>query len=110
VVHVAGDSAVDTQQRSSIDSLRRLADDLGAKWEGLTADDPAQAIVEYAKKHQITQIVLGSSRRSRWQEMTKGEIVRRVLRFASDSGIDVHVIARREPNGVIANDGSADGG
>jgi hypothetical protein len=29
--------------------------------------------------------------------MTRGEVVRRILRDASDSGIDVHVIARRDP-------------
>ena len=76
--------------------MRLLASDLGAQWDELTADDPAEAIVEYARNHQITQIVLGSSRRSRWQEVTRGEIVRKVLRHASDAGIDVHVISRRE--------------
>ena len=43
---------------------------------------------------------LGSSRRSRWEEMTKGSVVQRVLRFASDSGVDVHVIARRDVDDV----------
>jgi hypothetical protein len=28
--------------------------------------------------------------------MTKGSVVQRVLRFASDSGVDVHVIANRD--------------
>jgi two-component system sensor histidine kinase KdpD len=99
VVHVKGDGAVSASGNEAVESLHGLADDLGAQWDELTADDPAQAIVEYAKTHQITQIVLGSSRRSRWQEMTRGEIVRRILRFASDAGIDVHVISRRNGNG-----------
>ena len=96
VVHVTGDAAVSSSDREALDSLRNLASDLGAQWDELTADDPAEAIVEYARKHQITQIVLGSSKRSRWQEVTRGEIVRKLLRHASDAGIDVHVISRRE--------------
>jgi two-component system sensor histidine kinase KdpD len=109
VVHVTGDTSVPSD-RKTIDALRQLSTDLGAEWDSLAADDPAAAIVEYAKKHQITQIVLGSSRRSRWQEISKGEIVRKVLRYASDSGIDVHVIARRNASVAAGNDGSADGG
>ena len=106
VVHVHGDTAVTGADRTAIEELRKLSNDLGAQWDELTADDPAQAIVEYAKTHQITQIVLGSSRRSRWQEMTRGEIVRKVLRYSSDSGIDVHVIARRDVQGVAPDIGS----
>jgi two-component system sensor histidine kinase KdpD len=109
VVHVRSDTSI-TSDRETIDVLRRLATDLGAQWDDLAADDAAAAIVEYAKKHQITQIVLGSSRRSRWQEISKGEIVRKVLRYASDSGIDVHVIARRDPNTALKDGSAADGG
>jgi hypothetical protein len=44
--------------------------------------------------------------------MTKGSVVQRVLRFASESGVDVHVIGRRdvdqvfgsEPVGLAADD------
>jgi two-component system sensor histidine kinase KdpD len=80
----------------SLQTLRRLADDLGAQWHEISRDDPARALVDFATEHQVTQIVLGSSRRSRWEEMTKGSVVQRVLRFASDSGVDVHVIGRRD--------------
>jgi two-component system sensor histidine kinase KdpD len=109
VVHVTtGDATMSQGNSAAIDALRKLSDDLGAQWDELAADDPAQAIVEYARKHQITQIVLGSSRRSRWQEMTRGEVVRRVLRNAHEAGIDVHVIARRDAPGVLAEDPEAD--
>jgi two-component system, OmpR family, sensor histidine kinase KdpD len=110
VVHVTGDAAVSASNRDAVDKLRSLASDLGAQWDELTADDPAEAIVDYARKHQITQIVLGSSRRSRWQEVTRGEIVRKVLRNAADAGIDVHVISRREPAGLVAGLGGDEEG
>jgi two-component system, OmpR family, sensor histidine kinase KdpD len=81
---------------SALAGLRQLCQDVGADWTELEADDPAGAIIEFAKKHQITQIVIGSSQRGRLQElMGGGSIVRKVSRGAADAGIDVHIIARR---------------
>jgi K+-sensing histidine kinase KdpD len=52
--------------------------------------------MEFARAHQITQIILGSSQYSRWQELTGGDsIVRTVRRLAASAGIDLHIIARR---------------
>ena len=86
------------ERADRLGALRTVADDVGAEWHELQADDPARAIVEFAAAHQITQIVIGSSMRSRWQEVTGGgSVVRRVIREAGSAGIDVHVIARRDP-------------
>ena len=65
---------------------------------GSPGQDPTivSTVVELAREHQITQIVVGATRRSRWEEMSRGSIVRKLLRFAAESGIDVHVIARRD--------------
>ena len=98
-VHVV--SAEQTHRDTgALDVLHKLADDLGAEWHVLTRDDPARALVDFAREHQVTQIVLGSSRRSRWEELTKGSVVQRVLRFAADCDVDVHVIARRDVDWV----------
>jgi K+-sensing histidine kinase KdpD len=41
--------------------------------------------------------VVGSSNRSRWQEITGGgSVVRKLARLASDATVDVHIIARRD--------------
>ncbi len=97
IIHVIAGDAKPIKDKTGFDSLRTLVRDLGAKWYEITNADPAQAITDFAQENQITQIVLGSSQRSRWQELTGGgPIVRRILRRAGDLGIDVHVIARRE--------------
>jgi two-component system sensor histidine kinase KdpD len=83
-----------------LDVRHRLADDLGAEWHVLNREEPARALVDFAREHQVTQIVLGSSRRSRWEELTKGSVVQRVLRFAADCDVDVHVIARRDDESI----------
>jgi two-component system, OmpR family, sensor histidine kinase KdpD len=94
VVLVQSDSFESSAASAELDELHKCAENVGGNWHELTGDDPARAIVDYAVEHNITQIFLGSSRRSRLQELTKGSIVSRVLRFAGEHEIDVHVIAR----------------
>jgi two-component system, OmpR family, sensor histidine kinase KdpD len=77
--------------------LRQVAADVGATWHDLDADNLASALVDYAKNEQVTQIVVGSSQRSRWQDLIGGgSIVGRVSRLAAQAGIDVHIMALRE--------------
>jgi two-component system sensor histidine kinase KdpD len=105
VVHVAAGDASLRGDRQSVGRLRDLAADVGARWHEIEDDDPARAIARFARQHQITQIVIGSSKRSRWRQLTGGgSHVTRVIREAGEFGIDVHVIARRDlpPAGAAA--------
>ncbi len=97
VVHVIAGDAGSQGDRQAIHRLRALTSDLGAPWHEIKDHDASRALIGFAQDHQITQLVIGSSQRSRWQELTGGgSIVRRVIREAGAAGIDVHVIARRE--------------
>ncbi|HET9058716.1 MAG TPA: universal stress protein, partial [Acidimicrobiales bacterium] len=97
VVHVASGDVRRPAGGATFESLRALGRDLGANWHELVHVDPAAAIAQFAQENQITQIVLGSSQRSRLQEILGGgAIVRKIIRRAGDLGIDVHVIARRQ--------------
>ena len=71
--------------------------DLGGTWHDVNGDDVVTTLVEYAKEKQITQIVVGSSQRSRWRELIGGgSIVGRVSRLAAGAGIDVLIVTPRE--------------
>jgi len=99
-VYVIGDDSSRPASKQALEAIRHLTQDLGASWHEITSDDPASALVRFAQDHQITQIVLGASRRSRWEQITsRASVVQRVLRFAREYGVDVHVIARysKEP-------------
>jgi len=97
VVHMASSDATRPGDRRSVEKLRELTADVGARWHDVQGDDPARAIAAFAQEHQITQIVIGSSQRSRWQQLTGGgSNVTRVIREAGALGIDVHVIALRK--------------
>ena len=89
----------DAEARSaSTGELEELVKAVGGRWETLESDNVAKAIFAFAIDQQITQIVLGTSRLTRWQSMTRGSVIQQVLRMASENDIDVHVIARRDEN------------
>ena len=101
VVHVTS-SESSRRDDVGLTELRELSEALGARWIEIPGDEPARALMDYALSHQITQVVLGSSRRSRFEELTRGSIVSKVIRLASDVDVDVHVIARREPRQLVS--------
>ena len=97
VVHVIASDASPSRDGQPIDRLRQLAADLGARWHEIEDDDPARALVSFAREYQITQIVIGSVQHSWWHIADGGPIVRRVIHEAGAFGIDIHLIARDEP-------------
>jgi two-component system, OmpR family, sensor histidine kinase KdpD len=107
VVHViVGETGLPGGSQST-GGLQQLAADLGARWHEIQDDDPARAIVGFARQHQITQIVIGSAQRSWWHLTNGGPIVRNVIHEAGASGIDVLIIGRHEKPPAGALDSSA---
>lgn len=99
IAHITSDAVTRRSGGERLASVRQVAADVGASWHELDTDDPAGALIEFARSHHITQIVIGSSQCSRWAELTGGgPTVKRVSRLAVRAGIDVHILARREEN------------
>ena len=103
-LHVVHVEPVDTRgHEDSLAALHELAEKLGAQWTQIRAEDPVPALMRLASDLQITQIVLGPSHRTRWQEFVGGgSTVRRLTRLAGAAGIDVHVIVRPGDGRVTA--------
>ena len=94
-VHV---TSLDGGAQGSAAALARqklLIEELGGTVKEVAGDDVGEALVAAAKSLNATQIVLGSTRRSRYAEVMRGSVINRVIR-ASGIGIDVHVISREE--------------
>ena len=66
-----------------------LAEQLGAEVVSLTGEHPAEEILDWARTHNITRIVVGAPRRSRWPWLRRG-MVDALVR--GSEGIDVHVV------------------
>lgn len=52
---------------------------------------PAQVIVEAAREHQVTQIVIGQSTQTLWQEITRGNFINELMELVGT--IDLHIVA-----------------
>ncbi|MFE0507743.1 universal stress protein [Peribacillus butanolivorans] len=76
-------------------SMQKLINKLNGKFEELTikGEEVAEEIVEYAMQHYVTRIILGHSKRTRWEEIIHGSIVNRILRKTKN--IDVFIVADR---------------
>jgi two-component system, OmpR family, sensor histidine kinase KdpD len=92
VLHVReGEGATDPDWLQQVETLVR---DLGGTFDVIDSETRVDAVLGYAYRHSVTQIVVGESRRSRWKELTQGSFVTRLIRAASN--LDIHVISRRE--------------
>jgi two-component system sensor histidine kinase KdpD len=89
---------VDTNNRGRdsqwLGQLQRLTQDLGGEFHVLQAEDPVNAVLSFAYQQHVTQILVGESLRSRWQELLRGSFVNRLIQKAAH--IDIHVLAQKE--------------
>lgn len=70
--------------------LRRLTGELGGEFHTVTGDDPAQAVLSFARGVNATQILVGASRRPPWLRGISGSMPERII--AEAGNIDVHVV------------------
>jgi two-component system sensor histidine kinase KdpD len=87
---VQGDGLASGGSDEHLDRQRTLLAELGGEYHEVVATDVAAGLADFARSERATQLVLGASRRSRWQELTRGSVINQVLRRSS--GVDVHVI------------------
>ncbi len=97
VLHVLAPRRASRFPDDQMITLRQVTADVGAEWNEVRSDDPAQALIDFARSRHFTQIVVGSSDRSRLQELFGGgSVVRKIAHLSAQTGIDVHIIARRD--------------
>lgn len=91
-VHVRrSDGLGDGDRDDAIAAHRQLLVDLGGHYHEVVGDDAARQLVAFARAENATQLVLGTSRRGRFDELLHGSVINRLIRNAPD--LDVHVIA-----------------
>lgn len=91
-------------ERENIESLSEAKKRVIEEWRALTEQfdatflleeakgyKPAHIIIKVANQLQVTQILLGQSARTRWEEIRKGSIVNEIMR--QTKYIDIHIVA-----------------
>ncbi len=90
-VHVTSDEGLAGPSAELLDQHRKLLEDVGGEFHEVAGADVAAALVEFATAENATQLVLGASHRSRWEELLRGSVINRVVHLSGP--IDVHVIS-----------------
>ncbi|OFV79744.1 MAG: two-component system sensor histidine kinase KdbD [Acidobacteria bacterium RBG_13_68_16] len=76
--------------REQLESTLRLAEQLGAETVTLTGSNEVEEVLAYARRRNVTKLVVGKPAESRWRELLHGSFVDRLVRGSGE--IDVYVI------------------
>lgn len=75
---------------ANIDKAREL----GAEVVRLESDDPAAALIDFARTHRVSDLIVGRTALPWWRRLVRGSVVERLVREAE--GIDLHVVSFEE--------------
>jgi two-component system, OmpR family, sensor histidine kinase KdpD len=82
------------EAKEQVSRTLQLADKLGATTASVFGINVANTVIEYARKHNITRIIIGKTLRPRWQEFVFGSVVDQLIH--NSGTIDVYVISSEE--------------
>jgi two-component system sensor histidine kinase KdpD len=94
-VHVVPQDGLAAPAARLLAEQRELVEELGGTYHEVAGADIGEALLDAARSLNATQIVMGATRRSRWQRLTRGSVIGRVIRD-SGTAIDIHVISHPE--------------
>jgi two-component system sensor histidine kinase KdpD len=84
------------QEREAIEKHLNFARNLHIETRILEGDDAAESIVDFARRNQITQIVLSRYNHTSWTHLFEGDLTMRIVQKAKD--IRVIIVAERRPS------------
>lgn len=87
-------SVISDEDRERLEAHLRAAESLGATVAQLTGNRVAEALLAYARRHNVSRILIGKPTHSRLRDRLRGSLLDEVVRGSGD--IDVHVISGNE--------------
>ncbi|MER5390461.1 sensor histidine kinase KdpD [Saccharopolyspora sp. NPDC002686] len=97
VVHVLRSDGLSGVSPVGVARARKLADAVGASFHTVVGDDVPEALLEFARAADATQLVVGTSRRSRWARVFDEGIG--AVTVQKSGAIDVHMVTHSEAGG-----------
>jgi two-component system, OmpR family, sensor histidine kinase KdpD len=79
----------DDESRARLEEYKRMARELGAHVVTLKGKNTADALIEFAKKENISHVVFGQSARTRWDILVHGSILNRFLSEMRDTTVQI---------------------
>ena len=79
-VETPRDQRLSAAEREDILRALELAEQLGGRTVTLSGQSVADEILAYARDHNVTRIVVGKAKRSRWRERLRGSLLDALVR------------------------------
>ena len=90
-VETPRDANLSDASREQLTHTLRLAEQLGGETATLSGQSIADELIHYARGRNVTKIVVGKPKQTRWRELFRGSLVYELTRKCGD--IDVYVIS-----------------
>ena len=90
-VFVEGAGSLTEADRQRLEAHLGLAESLGGESVRLSGGRVSEAILEYARQHNVTRLILGKPTHWRLRDLLRGSLLDEIVRGSQD--IDVHVIS-----------------
>lgn len=94
VVHVVRGDGLAGVSAPQMGRVRELATKVGATVHTVVGDDIPATLLDFARQHNATQLVIGTSRRSRWSRILDEGVGAVVVQ--QSGSIDVHMVTHEE--------------
>jgi two-component system, OmpR family, sensor histidine kinase KdpD len=82
------------EAKEQVSKSLHLAETLGATTATVLGTNVAATAIDYARKHNVTRIIIGKTLRPRWQEFIFGSVVDQLIH--NSGTIDIYVISSEE--------------
>jgi two-component system, OmpR family, sensor histidine kinase KdpD len=90
-VETLGRPPLSARDSARLEANLRLAESLGATVVRLSGNDVAGPLLNYARRHNVTRLIIGKPTHARLRDRLRGSLLDDVVRASGD--IDVHVIS-----------------
>ena len=87
---------IDSEAQRHLLSNIEKAKELGAEVVRIKSDDPAQALLDFARSHGVANVIIGRSMQPWWKQVLFGSVLTRLLRGGSDFDLQIVASTREE--------------
>jgi two-component system sensor histidine kinase KdpD len=81
------------EKRDRIADMLQLAEELGARSVSLPGKSVSEVVLGYARRHNVTKIIIGKPLRPHWQEMLRGSVVDELIH--ASGAIDLYMVTSK---------------
>jgi two-component system sensor histidine kinase KdpD len=90
-IETVGHNRLSPEEKDQLGHTLQLVEELGGKSFTLLNDTVAAGVLDYARRHNFTKLIVGRPLRSRWTELLRRSVVDEILHQSGD--IDLYVVS-----------------